>query len=438
MAGRKARIVVGVVVGLLLGAMPAAAQTATPEGLFYGEQITGELNTRTPAVVYRFQAEAGDRLVVAMAAEFDTLLYLIDPLGNEIASDDDGGYSRNSLIYDAVIPSDGVYAVRATSFDGAATGSFGLLVAETEAVTQVTLGETLQGEAGGLIGLFRVTGQPTDYVVVQAQAGGVDTGLALIDPNGLRLSVSNSASGANARLGPVRLGSEDPLLIFAAGVGSYRIRFDRPDVPIIAIGETLTSSLTASMSGLYFQFEGRRNQIIDLITSSGNTVDTRMVLLSPEGYELQYSTDLPGLIDPGIQQLRLEADGLYVVVIEPENPRVPVTGSLSLSLQVTELRSLEDGTARVEMNANANQESLTFDGDIGEVVRLTFVFIDGDPFANPYVDVVQDGFPIVTINLRGVDRVSFDFTLTADGPLMVNINSFNTVTFDVILERVAP
>lgn len=428
-----------------ISAQPSTAQSTQPTPLAsngqllrYGERITGQLSLSQPTIRYRFNGTAGDQVFIALAAEFDTLVYLLDPQGNEIASDDDGGYNRTSLISAFTLPTDGVYLAAVTSFNSNAEGTFGLVIEEAGTIRQVGLGEELEGEATGLVGLFSVAGETGDYIVVSLQAGGVDTGLALYDPSGARLITSNSASGGSARVGPARVNSADAYLVFAAGVGNYRIRFQRAQVQPVALGEIVTGQFTASTTGLYYTFAGERNQIIDLTVSSGNRLDTRMTLISPDGYEIAYSTDFPGLIDPGINQMRLERDGEYLILIEPADAAVPLNGGITLTLQATELRSLEDGTARVAMDANSSQQSLTFNGMAGDVVRLTFVFIEGDPFANPYVDVVQGGFPMVTLNLRGMDRIAFDFTLTADGPVLVNINSFNTVVFEVSLERMAP
>jgi len=65
---------------------------------------------------YEFQGTAGSRVGIALeSAAFDALLYVSNPDGTSLASDDDGGGNGNSRI-DVVLPETGTYTIYATSY----------------------------------------------------------------------------------------------------------------------------------------------------------------------------------------------------------------------------------------------------------------------------------------------------------------------------------
>ena len=67
---------------------------------------------------YSFEGEGGQTITITMASEeFDTLLILLDPEGEEIAVNDDYGGTLNSTIV-TTLPSSGAYTVLAGSYTG--------------------------------------------------------------------------------------------------------------------------------------------------------------------------------------------------------------------------------------------------------------------------------------------------------------------------------
>ena len=128
---------------MLIGTGPPEC---TPLG--YGQTLEGNLSPSDPTSVfrtssqadcYRFSATQGDQIVISMnSIEFDTYLYLIDPAGQSIAFDDDGGDGTNSRIPDAgavAIPATGVYTIEATSFRSDQTGGYSLTLQRPDALS---------------------------------------------------------------------------------------------------------------------------------------------------------------------------------------------------------------------------------------------------------------------------------------------------------------
>lgn len=91
------------------------------------------------AVIYLFDAVEGDILTISMTSEdFDTLITLNGPTGQQIAIDDDGGDGLNSLIDNLELKTTGSYIIQAGSYTPGANGDFNLSV-------------TLNGEPAELI-----------------------------------------------------------------------------------------------------------------------------------------------------------------------------------------------------------------------------------------------------------------------------------------------
>jgi hypothetical protein len=75
---------------------------------------------------YTFSGIGGKVATIALSSSsFDTYLYLRDPAGNVIKSDDDGGGGTNSRI-SFTLPSSGTYTIEATSYGTYATGAYSL------------------------------------------------------------------------------------------------------------------------------------------------------------------------------------------------------------------------------------------------------------------------------------------------------------------------
>lgn len=75
---------------------------------------------------YTFSGTAGKVATIAMSSSsFDTYLYLRDPAGNVVRSDDDGGGGTNSRI-SYTLPSSGTYTIESTSYGSYSTGAYTL------------------------------------------------------------------------------------------------------------------------------------------------------------------------------------------------------------------------------------------------------------------------------------------------------------------------
>lgn len=92
------------------------------------QTVTGSINQNNTFDLYAFEGQAGDVVTIAMDAtsqNLDTLLFLIDPNGVEIAFNDDSNETTNSLIAGQVLQEDGEYIIIGTRFGGDYGGTIG-------------------------------------------------------------------------------------------------------------------------------------------------------------------------------------------------------------------------------------------------------------------------------------------------------------------------
>jgi serine protease Do len=83
--------------------------------------------------LYTFEGRAGQRVQIDMTSrEIDSYLILIDPNGNEVTQDDDGGGDSNSRIV-ATLPADGTYLLMANSYEAGQAGTYSLKASATVA-----------------------------------------------------------------------------------------------------------------------------------------------------------------------------------------------------------------------------------------------------------------------------------------------------------------
>lgn len=120
--------------GIIGGIETINFTTEQPLEIPYNAQRPDAINPQNKFDVYVFEGEAGDVVTIEMTrinGSLDPLLYLVDPNGFEVASNDDiePGADTNSRIPDYVLLTDGTYTIIATHFGtifGGTTGSYQL------------------------------------------------------------------------------------------------------------------------------------------------------------------------------------------------------------------------------------------------------------------------------------------------------------------------
>ena len=113
-----------------------AALAACPSvGIACGDNFSAQLATTdcnlkdgSFADTYFFSGQAGETVTISMSSlTFDTFLFLNDPFGSRVASNDDFGGSTNSRIV-FTLGSTGIWSIQATSLAPGTTGNYDLSI----------------------------------------------------------------------------------------------------------------------------------------------------------------------------------------------------------------------------------------------------------------------------------------------------------------------
>lgn len=89
-----------------------------------GEDVGGTLTESQPRHIYLYEGRAGDVINVNMAridGAIDPLLRLFDEQGVALAVDSNAGGNQNARLFNIRLPQDGLYAIQATTANGAGT-----------------------------------------------------------------------------------------------------------------------------------------------------------------------------------------------------------------------------------------------------------------------------------------------------------------------------
>lgn len=198
------------------------------DSIAYNETVTGVIDSNTFEVAYTFEGESGDVVTIEMSVanstdNLDTLIVLIDPNGQELASNDDVDLSTtNSAITEITLPDNGIYTVIATRYqgtDGLSSGEFILSISNDSAPPVVDGGTTTPPVSSGnaaastldygdtvtgtinddnLDDRYVFTGSANDVVTVRMEAtdGNLDTYISILNTDGVEIAFNDEDFGA--------------------------------------------------------------------------------------------------------------------------------------------------------------------------------------------------------------------------------------------------
>ena len=215
-----------ITVGQFLSDTPEGDYTLILSGQAIIEVIEDTVSETTEYTT--FDGVAGQTVTISLNSEdFDTLVRVLDANGVEVATNDDGGDSLNSLL-NFTPTEDGEYTVVVDSFDGAPSGTFQLSVStpclfDGEAVdmgTAVTVdeslttgmnvveagainaGDTVEGNIDSQVSLYTITLDAGQTVTITVSSDDFDTVVIVTNEERIELLGFNAdgLDGANSEL----------------------------------------------------------------------------------------------------------------------------------------------------------------------------------------------------------------------------------------------
>ena len=151
--------------------------------------VTTQFSRENGVPTYVFDAQAGLTYVLwYQSDEYDTYLYLDDPNGIEIASNDDSAGDLNSLI--VFVPTvSGRYTARLDSYASDASGDFTFAIATPDSVISSHVAPQTPATL-----VFDVV-EGTTYII-SAESAEIDTVLSVIDANGVVFASNDDFAGS--------------------------------------------------------------------------------------------------------------------------------------------------------------------------------------------------------------------------------------------------
>jgi S1-C subfamily serine protease len=140
--------------------------------------------------IYTFEGRAGQEVTIEMnSQEIDSYLILLDPTGQELAQDDDGGGNSNAKIQ-VTLPENGTYTILANS---AKEGEFGRYRLSANTIGrqwilrqdgELKFGDSVVPSDGSLYDDYRFEGRAGQTVTITLESEEFDTYLVLIGTDG--------------------------------------------------------------------------------------------------------------------------------------------------------------------------------------------------------------------------------------------------------------
>ncbi len=411
------------------GGQPTPTPTSDGDTISLGQTINGSLDAGQQWATYTFEGESGQTLsITARSEEFDTYLRVSDSSGVELAYDDDSGGNLDSRINLFRVPSNDTYTITVESYDGA-YGDFTLELGESTVrnieYTQ-TIDETLES---GEVATYRFGGNAGENVVINLN-GDFDTYLSLADSNGVTLIENDDAgSSNNSLIGPYALPADGTYFIYVRSYdnttgGRYTLRMDRAELIRLSYGEDLNAIFEAEGGPMYFEFEGSFGDVVTIRADSNTGLDTALVLIDPNGYQLIADEDGGAGYDPEILNFALDQDGLYIIVLRTAVPGD--TGQVNLTLSKADARSLDDRPQEVTLSDQHSQDFVSFTGRAGERVLLTVESLTPPTLYSPYISVQQGDQTLYYSYGANLSRQMIELTIPADGEVIVGLEFYDT------------
>jgi hypothetical protein len=421
----------------LLLTAPIFAQdddTETDEtGMVYGGRISGEINNRTPRVVYYFDGLRGEVVSVSLTAtngNLDPVLMVMDTTGNIIASRDDSGGSRDITLDALSIPQSSRYYVIVGRFGyglGSTTGAFDLNV-ERIGVSSAS-GSALRYGDSVINNITNMT--PQVYYSFRAErgdlvnikmyhdSGDLDPYLQVVNSNAFVVADNDdvAGSGLDAHINGLLIEDAGTYIIVAtrygesAGTSTGRFILTLEEaqgsglgnsaqaaIPIL-VGDNQQDTISDDDFAKYYVFDARQNDMISVrMNRSNGSLDSFLRVVDANMQELASDDDGGEGQNALINNLMIPADGrYYIIATRLDGDEGTTAGGYRLELQSlgnafdsvpTDAQRIAYGTTVTgRIDDQTPQILYAFHGVEGEPITVSVNRGDGD--LDPVVDILS-------------------------------------------------
>ena len=398
------------------------AQLLPTPMLTFGEQVTATLDHRNPdSGLWYFSGTPNQPIVVAVGSDaFDPVVELLDPNGEEVARDDDGGPGLDSLLF-TTLQHAGWYRIRIRAFFEDESGEYSVAL---HRLATTNLGEHASA-TGGTRGTLMASGPPVavwtfasdgdQTTRASVRADGFDASLRLFDISGREITTPDTVGSEILTFLPTRGQYQFVVVADDGGSGTYELTVD-------------LQAPSASPDHGHWYFEGEAGQVISARVDAA--FDATLRILAPSGEVIAVrdrEEDLAGL-------------GSRVVSVLPSTAsyRVIVSGGegpYDLLVRPVSLTRLQANTGTDgQLGLDTQVGGWTYDGGAAEVVSIAVSSTEFDTVVHVFSEDGQeiardddggrgtDSFLTATLPAEGAYRIlvtSWDYPATGDYTLAI-------------------
>ena len=417
----------------ILPAATTATNTIETDVCQQGTLLTNATND------YAFEGKAGQPLRVALEADFDSILTLLDNAGSPLELTDTGT-GLGSLLDNVILPADETYTLRVQGNTELAKGAFSLCVNEI-GVSETNSRRILPNEPitdvlpSGAESLFTFEGEANQVIAVTL-TGDFDTELTLFDSAGVQIAYNDDFNGS-------RYSKIDGFILPAAGqytlrVASYANRAGgtytvvlEESTPLmltplgnLAYGDTVSDALISGEQDSW-TFSASAGDVATLVVDGA--FDTTLTIFDEGGNIVAFNDDAGGLVTSRLNEVRLDG-GQYRVVVGSFFGTAGGNYALTLIRAEPEAAITTDQGITIGQSVNGDygdgsEAFWTFTGQVGQVVTLE---VDGQ-YDQVLTLLDSAGTALAQNNDFGdVDTsVIENFLLVQDGVYFVRVANYN-------------
>ncbi len=459
---------------LVFGFTPSAAAQQDIQGvLVFGITASGAINDDAPRAAYEFDGGRGEVITVTLDitdGDLDPILTVIDDEGNPLAVRDDGGAGRNLRLEYVRLPRSARYYVIVGRFGyglGTTSGSYELRISR-EGVSfasgsALRYGDTVYNAITDMTPQvyysFRAARGDAITIRMQRVSGDLDAFLQVVNNQGVVIAENDDVIGSgslDAQIIALAIEDDGMYAIVASRFGqaagrsrgSFVLTLETAAqsglgttaqfaIPL-TVGTPMDGEITNDRPALFFEFEGRRDELITITMSrAGGSLDTFVALADTNIAELITDDDGGGGQNSAIRDYVLPRDGRYIVIATRYQRAEGVTEG-RFTLTVTSagniFESLVEGAFRLSYGSTitgriddeAPEILYAFYGNESDAITISMSRADGD--LDPLITLLNaDLVPLVSDDDsgNGQDARIERYTLPATGVYYIRAARFS-------------
>lgn len=378
------------------------AQAPASYELSYGEPATVMLFNPT-GDHWTFNGTAGDLVdVIVLAESFDSVVDLIGPDGQTLATNDTTENFMGSEIL-ITLPTTGTYEIIVRDYSASGSGIYTLSV-QTVTMQTLVVGQTVNGELLGPSGdRYTFTAEPGTALMIVMNSTDFDTYLEVYDSNQNEVAYNDDAGSTSISRIFFTSASGETYTILARSFsasgpfGNYTLSLDEAVTELIEYREPVQTTLSAE-GGDFYSFQGTAGDYISIVMES-TAFDTYLELYGPNGALVMSNDDSGGTarsqIDTSLSETGAYiivarsfaggSSGAYTLEITPGTPP-PTPG-------VNPPQPISYGDTVNGNLVSPNTDSYTFEGAAGEIITITMT-----ASFDTYLELYDAGMIQVTYN----------------------------------------